>query len=109
MLRLLALTVSLSLAASTSLANDNDNSFCRGFIIKALDEYSIEGAERIDLWLGWNATVIRTGSQGKLNETEYKQGRDSFDNRFSSGGAASVLAVRNEDCDMGRDAGWRWW
>ncbi len=109
MFRAVVLFASLLLSASASLASDNENSYCRGFIIKALDEYSIEGAERIDLWLGWNATVIRTGSQGKLNESEYQQGRDSFDNRFSSGGTESVIAVRDEDCAMGRDAGWRWW
>ena len=96
------------LSFTSSAWADKDNSFCRGFIIKALDEYSIEGPERIDFWLGWGATVERTGSEGKLNASEYQAGRDHFDSRFSSGGTSTVLDVRDDDCDMGRNDGWFW-
>lgn len=109
MLTRILLSLVLLFNGGVAAAEDKANSFCRGFIIKALDESTVEGESRIDLWLGWNATVTSTGSDGTFNESEYQQGRDRFDDRLASGGASAVLEVRNEDCDMGRNDGWVWW
>jgi hypothetical protein len=100
--RILLITV-LSLLATTSSARGKDNSFCRGFIIKALDTVSVEGVSKIDLWLGWNAAVVRTGFGNKLNQTEYQAGRDFFDQHYAAGDAEAIEDMRDDDCDMGRN------
>lgn len=102
--RILLITV-LSLLATSGWAKGKENSFCRGFIIKALDTESLEGVSKIDLWLGWDAVVSHTGG-GTLNESEYQAGRDTFDKDFASGNTAAIAKVRDRDCDMGRNEAW---
>ena len=90
-------------------AQAKDNAFCRGFIIKALAEFPIEGLSRVDLWLGWDAVVTRTGMDSSLSAPEYVAGREAFDNYFAAGDMASLIDIRDGRCDMGRNGGWTWW
>ncbi len=100
--RIVLITV-LLLSATSSWAKTDDSSFCRGFIVMALNAESIEGVAKIDLWLGWDATVANTGGDKQLNESAYQAGRDRFDGLFSAGNTAAVADLRDDDCDMGRN------
>jgi hypothetical protein len=103
--RIVLITV-LSLLATSGWAKDKDNSFCRGFIIKALAAESLEGVSKVDLWLGWDAVVARTGGGENLNKSEYQAGRDTFDKDFAAGNTAAIADIRDGDCDMGRNSAW---
>jgi hypothetical protein len=103
--RILLITV-LSLLATSGWAKDKDNSFCRGFIVKALDTASVEGVTRIDLWLGWNEVANRTVGENGLNKSEYQAGRDTFESNYASGNIQALVDIRDDDCDMGRNKAW---
>jgi hypothetical protein len=109
MLRHIALSVVLSLAATVAWAEGDENSFCRGYIVKALAEYPIDGLSTTQLWLSWHEVVAHTGNEGTLNEAEYQSGRDKFDSLFSANDKAGIIEISDDDCDMGRHAVWLWW
>jgi hypothetical protein len=100
--RILLISV-LLLSATSSWAKNDDNSFCRGFIVMALAAESVDGIAKIDLWLGWDATVAKTGGDNQLNESEYQSGRDKFDSLYAAGNSAALADLRDDDCDMGRN------
>jgi hypothetical protein len=103
---LLSVALLVPLAAQ---ADGKDNAFCRGFIIKALAAFPIEGVSRVDLWLGWDAVVTRTGMDAGLSGPEYDAGREAFETHFNAGDMAALVDIRDGRCDMGRNSGWVWW
>ena len=109
MLRPLLVIALLAVPVSGALAENKENSFCRGYIIKALADFPVAGLSRVDLWLGWNATVARTGSQGMLNAEEYKAGRDRYDSLKSANNSAQIIEIMDEECEMGQNEGIVWW
>ena len=108
MLRRFLLIALLILPAAGAMAN-KDNSFCRGYIIKALADTPVAGVSRVNLWLGWNATAARTGSDGMLNESEYQQGRERYDSLKSAGNTGQIAEIAGDQCDMGQNKVWIWW
>jgi hypothetical protein len=105
MLRQLTLIVALTLTltSTASWARNAENSYCRGYIVKALAEYPMDGLPITQLWLSWYAVVARTGSEGKFNESEYQAGRDEFDSLFAAGNTSALTKISNKKCDMGRN------
>ena len=106
---ILIATLTLTLSATATRADKNENSFCRGYIVKALAEYPMDDLPITQLWLGWYEVVVRTGSEGMLNESRYQAGRDKFDSLFAAGNTAGLAEISDEECDMGRNEGWSWW
>jgi hypothetical protein len=100
---ILIVTLTLALASTASWARNSENSYCRGYIVKALAEYPMEGLPITQLWLSWYAVVDRTGSKGKFNESEYQAGRDQFDSLLAANNTAGLIKISNKKCDMGRN------
>ncbi len=105
MLRQLTLIVTLTLAltSTASWARNAENSFCRGYIVKALAEYPMDGLPITQLWLSWYAVVARTGIESKLSESQYQAGRDKFDSLFATGNTSELIKISDKKCDMGRN------
>jgi hypothetical protein len=103
MLRQLILIVTLTLISTASWARNDENSFCRGYIIRALAEYPMDALPITQLWLSWYAVVERTGSEGILDESQYQAGRDKFDSLFAANDIAGLIKISNKQCDMGRN------
>ena len=100
---ILVTTLILTLTSTASWARNSENSYCRGYIIKALAEFPMEGLPITQLWLSWYAVVDRTGSKGKFNKSEYQAGRDQFDSLFAANNTAGLIKISNKKCDMGRN------
>jgi hypothetical protein len=100
---ILIVTLTLALTSTASWARNSENSFCRGYIVKALAEYPMDGLPITQLWLSWYAVVARTGSEGKFNESEYQAGRNKFDSLFAAGNTRALKKISNRKCDMGRN------
>ena len=109
MLRHITLSVVLCLATTASWAEGDENSFCRGYIVKALAEYPVEGLSSTQLWLSWHEVIASTGAEGTLNEADYQSGRDKFDSLHGAGNTAALVAISDDECDMMYTAGWSWW
>ena len=107
MLNRLILATVLSLGAVNALAEGD--SWCRGYVIKALGEFPIQGFDRNDLWLAWNETVRDTLGAGVLNVDKYQSGRDSFQRQFEANNVAAMIETSDEECDQGRNSTWVWW
>ena len=100
---ILIATLTLTLTSTASWARNADNSFCRGYIIKALAEFPMDGLPITQLWLSWYAVVERTGSEGKFNESQYQAGRDKFDSLFAADNTRALIKMSDKKCDMGRN------
>jgi hypothetical protein len=100
---ILIITLTLALTSPGSWARNSENSFCRGYIVKALAEYPMDDLPITQLWLSWYAVVARTGIEGKFNESEYQAGRDQFDSLFAANNTAALKKISNKKCDMGRN------
>ena len=105
-----ALILAIAVAASGNLyADDEDYSWCQGYVVKALGEFPVDGLNRTHLWLAWNTTVDNTIATANLNQASYQAGRNRFDELYHLGDSAAIQAVTEERCNLGREPGWRWW
>ena len=88
---------------------NEDNSWCQGYVIKALGEFPVKGLSRTNLWLDWNAIVAVTIAAGKRDQTKYQAGRDQFSTLQAAGNARGIIDTSEERCALGRSPGWVWW
>ena len=102
--------VSTILAASGAVAaNPDRDSFCHGYIKKALGEAPIEGLNRNDMWLAWHETVQTTLIVDQLNKSRYQEGRDTFSRQMAAQDIEAMEDVVEGDCELGQNPTWRWW
>lgn len=103
----IVLALCLALGAGNVMAKGD--SWCHGYIKKALGEFPVEGLNRNDLWLAWNETVRQTIIEGNLNQESYQAGRDTFQQQFEAGNFAAMEETSDDECDLGRNSTWVWW
>ena len=101
--------LTLCLVLGTGNVMAKGDSWCHGFIIKALGEFPVERLNRNDLWLAWNETVKETIIMGQLNPEKYQAGRDSFQQQFEANNVGAMIDASDDECDMGRNSTWVWW
>jgi hypothetical protein len=88
---------------------NEDNSWCQGYVVKALGEFPVEGLSRVSLWLDWSAIVDETIAVGELDKSQYQAGSDHFSKLHSAGDTAGIIDVSEQRCALGRNPGWVWW
>jgi hypothetical protein len=107
MLNRVCLVLCLSLGAGQAMAKGD--SWCHGYIKKALGEFPVEGFNRNDLWLAWNETVKQTIIADNLSEDAYQAGRDTFQQQLEANDVAAMNETSDDECDFGRNSTWVWW
>ena len=88
---------------------NEDNSWCQGYVVKALGEFPVNGLSRVNLWLDWSAIVDETIASQELNQTQYQAGRDEFSRMYAASDAQGIINTSEERCALGRNPGWVWW
>ena len=106
--KLLCFVLALGLAPM-AVADDEDYSWCKGYVVKALGEFPVQGLSRINLWLDWNASVEQTQYGETLDENRYQAGRNEFMRLHNAGDTQGMIDTSEEECAIGRTKGWVWW
>jgi len=110
MLRRVILSMLLTLPVSGAWADGNSHdSFCHGYIRKALGEFPVDGLDRHNLWLAWNETVKLLLIEGELDQGQNQAGRDLFSQQLASNNVAGMVETSDEECNLGRNSTWVWW
>ncbi len=105
----LGLAAALLAATGASAADTDRDSFCHGYIKKALGELPIEGVNRNDMWLAWHETVQTTLIVDQLDKSRYQEGRDTFTQQLAANNVEAMEDVVEGDCELGQNPTWRFW
>ncbi len=101
----------LSAAAITPQASADAarDSFCHGYIRKALGETPIDGVDRRNLWLAWHETVQTALIEGRLQSDEAERGEALFASQLADADSVAMEGVVEGKCELGKNRTWRWW
>ena len=75
--------------------------YCRGFLLKSLGAFPVEGLSRTQLWLAWNEVINATSLERARNMDEVDAGRAFFTSNLDSGNIQAILEEADTTCAMG--------
>lgn len=75
--------------------------YCRGFLLKGLGEFPVEGLSRTQLWLAWNEVINATSLERDRKMDEVEAGKAFFTSMLDSGDIQAILDEADTTCAMG--------
>lgn len=75
--------------------------YCRGFLLKGLGAFPVEGLSRTQLWLAWNEVINATSLERDRKLEEVAAGKEFFTSMLDSGNIQAILDEADTTCAMG--------
>jgi hypothetical protein len=75
--------------------------YCRGFLLKSLGAFPVEGLSRTQLWLAWNEVINATSLERERKMDEVDAGKAFFTSNLDSGNIQAILDEADTTCAMG--------